>query len=85
MKKEPDWIKNLERREHYTYESSCKHCHPELVAPGISTKGYAAHRDYQNGETSKTCVSCHSDVGHGNLAHTLKNRLEQQNNSLFVH
>ena len=65
---------NLERREVYTMEASCRTCHVDLVAPKIPLKAYLAHRDYTIGQTTETCVSCHSDVGHGNLKHTLTER-----------
>ena len=68
---EPDWVVNLERREEYTMEESCRKCHVDLVAPEIPLKAYLAHRDYMIGQTTETCISCHSDVGHGNLKHTL--------------
>ncbi|NIA15511.1 MAG: acetyl-CoA carboxyl transferase [Nitrospiraceae bacterium] len=68
---EPDWVANLERREEYTMEESCRKCHLDLVAPEIPLKAYLAHRDYTIGQTTETCISCHSNVGHGNLKHTL--------------
>jgi len=69
---EPDWIENLEEREEYTYESGCRRCHVNLVAPGIPIKAFTAHRQYELGETDKTCISCHTDVGHGDLKSILK-------------
>lgn len=70
----PNWEKNLERREAYTYESACRKCHVKLEAPGISLKGFQAHRDYLNGATEKSCISCHSDGGHGDLLDALRTR-----------
>ncbi len=72
---QPDWIKNLERSEEYTYESGCRKCHVNLVAPGIPLKAFKAHRQYELGETNKTCISCHKDVGHGDLKLKLSNKL----------
>ena len=60
-----DWYERLDHAEVYTFESGCRKCHEELVAPGISLKAFRAHRDYQLGQTEKTCVECHTDVGHG--------------------
>jgi len=67
----PGGIESLEDREEYTFESGCLQCHKELVAPGISLKAFTAHRDYLTGETTKTCISCHTDVGHGDLKSVL--------------
>ncbi len=75
---EPDWIKNLENREDYTYESGCRKCHVNLVAPGIPIKAFKAHREYELGETNKTCISCHHDVGHGDLKLRLQNKLVRE-------
>jgi cytochrome c nitrite reductase small subunit len=71
---EPDWVENLEHREAYVYESGCRECHKELIAPGISLKAYNAHRDVITGETTKTCIACHSEVGHGDLKSALMKR-----------
>ncbi len=71
---EPDWVENLEHREAYVYESGCRKCHKELVAPGISLKAFNAHRDVITGETTKTCIACHSEVGHGDLKSVLMKR-----------
>ena len=71
QKKETDWLENREHREKYTYESGCRKCHVELEAPGISLKGFKAHRAYDLGETKETCISCHTDVGHKNLEERL--------------
>ncbi len=71
----PGGISRLEAREEYTFESGCLKCHKELVAPGISLKAFTAHRDYMTGETTKSCITCHTDVGHGDLKSVL---LEQE-------
>jgi len=71
-KKDTDWIANLEHREKFTYESGCRKCHIELEVPGISLKGFKAHRDYTTGETEETCISCHFDAGHKDLEQRLK-------------
>jgi cytochrome c nitrite reductase small subunit len=71
---QPDWIENLEHREKYTFESGCRKCHKVLVASGISLKAYNAHRDVVTGETTKTCIACHPEVGHGDLKSVLIKR-----------
>ncbi len=74
----PDWVANLEHRDVFTYESGCLNCHVELVAPGIPLKAYLAHRDYLTGETESTCISCHAEVGHGNLKYMINQQGELQ-------
>ncbi len=74
----PGGISRLEAREEYTFESGCLKCHKELVAPGISLKAINAHRDYKNGETTKTCITCHTDVGHGDLKAVLMEQADAQ-------
>ncbi|OAG28038.1 cytochrome c3 family protein [Thermodesulfatator autotrophicus] len=51
----------------HVYESSCRKCHKELVAPGIPVKAFIAHRQYELGMTKENCITCHRQVGHGNL------------------
>ncbi len=63
-----DWIANLEDSEEYTYHTGCRKCHVELVAQGIPLKAYRAHNQYKLGETSMTCVTCHDEAGHGDVA-----------------
>ena len=75
---QPDWIKNLEKREEFTYESGCRKCHVNLVAPGIPLKAFKAHRQYELGETQKTCISCHQDVGHGDLKSILSDKKSKE-------
>ncbi|WP_022847575.1 MULTISPECIES: cytochrome c3 family protein [unclassified Desulfurobacterium] len=53
-----DWVKNLEERNRYTYESSCKGCHKVL-------SDNVMHEKYKEGKTDKTCIDCHHGVGHG--------------------
>ena len=71
---EPDWVANLERHEAYTYESGCRQCHVELVAPGVPLKAITAHRDYEVGQTTETCIGCHAETGHGDLRAVLEKR-----------
>jgi nitrate/TMAO reductase-like tetraheme cytochrome c subunit len=72
----PDWIANLEEREHFTFESGCRKCHVELVAPGIPLKAITAHRDYLTGQTEETCIGCHADIGHAALKAAIQDRLD---------
>jgi cytochrome c nitrite reductase small subunit len=72
--KKVDWIARRKERHSYTYESGCKKCHKELVVPGIPIKAFLAHRAYELGETDKTCISCHQNVGHGDLLLALNNQ-----------
>ncbi|MBT8764308.1 NapC/NirT family cytochrome c [Desulfohalobiaceae bacterium Ax17] len=74
IRKKVDWVAKREEREKYTYETGCKKCHKELVAPGIPIKAFLAHRTYELGETDKTCISCHHNVGHGDLLLALNNQ-----------
>ncbi len=53
-----DWAGNLEERNRYTYESSCKRCHKAL-------SNNVMHQKYKSGETDKTCIDCHHGIGHG--------------------
>ncbi len=87
LKKETDWLANREHREEFTYESGCRKCHVELEVPGISLKGFKAHRDYKTGETKETCISCHFDAGHKDLEERLQemqkeNRQQKENSDV---
>lgn len=63
-----DWAGNAEaNRNKFTFESACRHCHHDLTPQGMKVGGFLAHRTFLLGETSKTCVSCHSHVGHKNM------------------
>ncbi|WP_457568414.1 cytochrome c3 family protein [Desulfurobacterium sp.] len=53
-----DWVGNLEERNRYTYESSCKGCH-RILSSNVM------HEKYREGKTDKTCIDCHKGVGHG--------------------
>ncbi len=70
MGKKTDWLgiwKNRGPYVHAAYESGCKECHKKLIAPGIPLKAITGHKAYLNGETKRTCLDCHHDVGHGDL------------------
>ena len=49
------------------FDSGCKRCHKELIGHGIPLKAIKAHKEYLLGETEKNCVSCHKEVGHGDI------------------
>ncbi|RUM87354.1 MAG: cytochrome C [Thermodesulfatator sp.] len=70
MKKKTPWLeiwKNRGPYVHEAYESGCKECHKKLVAPGIPVKAFTAHKAYIVGQTKRTCIDCHHEVGHGDL------------------
>ncbi len=72
-----DWEAKWEKRApgvHAAYESGCRKCHKDLVAPGIPIKAFKAHRTYELGETGKNCISCHDYAGHGDLLQALRER-----------
>ncbi len=60
------------------YESGCRECHQQLIAPGIPLKAFTAHRQYELGLTQKTCISCHQSVGHGDIITAMKETLKKQ-------
>ena len=63
-----DWAGRAEeRRTEFTFESACRRCHHDLTPTGLPMGGLIAHRTFLLGETNKTCVDCHSHVGHKNL------------------
>ena len=69
-----DWAGNAEKRRlKFTFESACRHCHPVLTPPGITSGGLIAHRTYLREDTKKTCAECHPRVGH-------KDMIEMANN-----
>jgi len=75
------WIEELEKRKSkvsHAYESGCKECHKELIGNGIPIKAITAHKAYLIGETDKTCVSCHSNVGHGDVLAALLEKKQKR-------
>ena len=63
-----DWAGNAEKnRLKFTFDSACLRCHANLMAPGLSSGGFLAHRDYLNGFTKKMCAECHPHVGHKDM------------------
>ncbi len=76
-KKELDWEAKWKTRKpdvQMAYESGCRKCHKNLIAPGIPLKAFKAHRKYELGETRKNCISCHKDAGHGDLLKAIRER-----------
>ncbi len=80
--KKTDWLalwKNRGPYVHEAYESGCKECHKKLVAAGIPTKAFTAHRAYELGETERTCLDCHHEVGHGDLVSAFREIAQNKN------
>ena len=75
------WIAEWEGtkpKAHKGYESGCKECHKNLLAPNIPLKAFKAHRTYELGETDKTCISCHHMVGHGDLLAFMREKVKRE-------
>ncbi len=75
--KKTDWISKWVNRgphAHTAYESGCKKCHKDLVAPGIPIKAFTAHRAYELGETTLHCMDCHQQAGHGDIVSVLREK-----------
>jgi len=63
-----DWTGNAEKnRLEFTFDSACRRCHHNLVAPGMPSGGFLAHRAYLQGKTDKRCTECHKHVGHKDM------------------
>ncbi len=64
-----DWQAKREHREDFVYDSGCTHCHSNLEKATLAdSKAFVAHKPYFLGKTEKSCVSCHTAVGHKNLS-----------------
>ncbi len=74
-----EWLEALKdpERKVKVYESGCRECHKELIGNGVPLKAILAHRAYLLRETDKTCISCHSTVGHGNIRAVLAQKIKQ--------
>lgn len=66
-----DWQESLTRREELVFDSGCLLCHRELEDARGNNAAFIAHRPYFLGEIERKCVSCHSQVGHHDLASAL--------------
>jgi len=72
-----DWKEKREERRHFLYDSSCLHCHENLLhATKPNKKAYLAHKAYFSGKlqvevehkrVQAMCVDCHKYVGHYEL------------------
>ncbi|GEM_PF-147482 len=76
-----DWKEKREERRHFTYDSSCLHCHENLLrATKPNKKAYLAHKAYFSGKLKvevdhkkvpAMCTDCHKYVGHYELGKEL--------------
>lgn len=70
---EVDWHGIRERREEFVYDSGCLECHKYLQeATEGSRMAFRAHRRYFDKPGTRTCVSCHENVGHHRLGYHLE-------------
>lgn len=75
-----DWQARRKESSRFVYDSGCLHCHTDLQnATSSNMKSFLPHRDYFNKYTKKTCVECHTNVGHKNLGFHLKKSFGEQN------
>jgi formylglycine-generating enzyme len=56
--------RTVEVAQHFTYQSSCVACHPNLFPRNLSKEGMEAHLYYSMNEKDLLCLNCHIDVGH---------------------
>ena len=72
--REIDWHEHRKKRESYVFDSGCVSCHKLLEERSESNqKAFIPHRNYFNNNTiGKTCVSCHTSVGHAALGNHLR-------------
>ncbi|WP_200762564.1 cytochrome c3 family protein [Nitrosophilus alvini] len=76
-----DWKEKREERRNFLYDSSCLHCHENLLrATKPNKKAYLAHKAYFSGKlkvevehkkVQAMCVDCHKYVGHYELGKEL--------------
>ncbi len=76
-----DWKEKREERREFLYDSSCLHCHENLLnATKPNKKAYLAHKAYFSGKLQvevehkkekAMCVDCHKYVGHYELGKEL--------------
>jgi len=69
LTKDPDEIdwdtkSSLEHAVTFTFEESCRKCHPDLYSVGLTPKGVEAHEYYLENVDRIRCLNCHIDVGH---------------------
>lgn len=83
-----DWEEKRENRREWTYDSSCLHCHENLLrGTRPNKKAFLAHKAYfsdklvveEHGErVPAMCVDCHKHVGHYNLSAELEKFAEEK-------
>ena len=56
--------RTVEMAQHFTFQSSCVKCHPNLFPRNLSKEGMEAHLYYSMNEKDLLCLNCHIDVGH---------------------
>ncbi len=73
--KDKDWIKNLERRKEFVFDSGCISCHQNITTSKArseqSVKMHTLYEKSQGKEDALACVSCHKVVGHDNMGKKL--------------
>lgn len=68
-----DWSEKLKTPSRFVYDSGCLKCHGNLQAATLSnSRAFLPHRAYFAKTTTKTCVDCHSNVGHKYLTEFIK-------------
>ena len=63
---EIDWDtkSSLEHAVTFTFEESCRKCHPDLYSVELTPKGVEAHEYYLENVDRIRCLNCHIDTGH---------------------
>lgn len=68
-----DWSRKLKNPRSFVYDSGCLKCHSNLQDKTLSNpRAFLPHRAYFAKTTKKTCVECHSNMGHRYLAEFIK-------------
>lgn len=68
-----DWSEKLKNPGRFVYDSGCLKCHSNLQAETLSNpRAFLPHRAYFAKTTTKTCVDCHSNVGHKYLSEFIR-------------
>jgi len=68
-----DWAQKAKDPDRYVYDSGCLKCHGNLRRETLSNpRAFLPHRAYFAGTTTRTCVDCHSNVGHKYLAEFIR-------------
>lgn len=56
--------RTVEKAQHFTFQSSCTGCHPNLFPLTLTREGQDAHLYYDQKKGEVLCLNCHIDVGH---------------------